>query len=148
MCTKPFRQTNGGAIVYATKLAASQIQAHTASEAPLWELSLGAKVAHYPKYMGSNNSETQVLLMIEGYRALGESTLLFSSDFSLGLDWQIAQPIHARLPATGRLGRDSSDSQALSGNIELYKLYGDAADSPIVDKREQLVPTLSASHGF
>ena len=196
---------------------------------------------------------------------LGESTTLFSSDFTLGLDWQIAQSINTGLLATGRLGRDSSDSKALagmddiddtlelggyitwemhpafamelavltdagntyegwlaeltarwgyfvvsdsivvvtsatltygdarfndtyygvdpnevstnrpvyradagvnqaelsielqyspvkhwrlSGSLDLYQFYGDAADSPIVEKKTQLVPTLSASYVF
>jgi outer membrane protein len=115
MRTNPNRQAKVVAFAFITMLAASQIQAQTASEDELWELSVGAKVAHYPKYMGSKNSETLVLPLIEGYLVLGESTTLFSSDFTLGLDWQITQPISTGLLATGRLGRDSSDSKVLAG---------------------------------
>ena len=115
MCTSHNGQAKVVAFAFITMLAASQIQAQTASEDPLWELSVGAKVAHYPKYMGSKNSETLVLPLIEGYMVLAESTTLFSSDFTLGLDWQITQPINVGLLATGRLGRDSSDTNVLAG---------------------------------
>ena len=108
MCVNPNRQAKARAVVFFTVFAASQIHAQTANEDQLWELSVGAKVAYYPKYMGSKNSETLVLPLIEGYMVLGESTTLFSSDFTLGLDWQITQPISTGLLATGRLGRDSS----------------------------------------
>lgn len=115
MCTSHHGQAKVVAFAFITMLAASQIQAQTASEDELWELSFGAKVAHYPKYMGSKNSATLVLPLIEGYMVLGESTTLFSSDFTLGLDWQFTEPISAGLLSTGRLGRDSSDSKVLVG---------------------------------
>ena len=115
MCVNPNRQAKARAVVFFTVFAASQIHAQTANEDQLWELPVGAKVAYYPKYMGSKNSETLVLPLIEGYMVLGESTTLFSSDFTLGLDWQITQPISTGLLATGRLGRDSSDSKVLTG---------------------------------
>lgn len=57
------------------------------SEDEFWELFVGVKVVYYLKYMGFKNSEILVLLLIEGYMVLGESIILFFSDFILGLDW-------------------------------------------------------------
>lgn len=264
MCTKPIRQAKAGALACIAVFAVSQAHAQSTDDR-LWELSVGAKVAHYPEYAGAKSCETLVLPLIEGYMILGENTTLFSSNDTVGLDWQLSQPVNAGLLVTGRLGRDSSDSEVLtgmddiddtleigvyiawemhptfamdlavltdadnayegwlaelstrwryivvsdsltvvtsatltygdahfndtyygvapdevstnrpvyradagvnqaelsielqyspvkhwrlSGSLDLYQLYGDVADSPIVEKKTQLVPTLSASYVF
>ena len=64
------RQTKAGALACIAVFAVSQAHAQSTDDR-LWELSVGAKVAHYPEYVGAKSCETLVLPLIERLYDIG-----------------------------------------------------------------------------